>query len=52
MMKAFFAAASEGGRGRQTERRNRDDCVSHTGMERLHYSASLALSVTVTKHNG
>ena len=42
VMKAFLAAASE----RQREKKDRDGCVSRSEMERLHYSASLVLSVT------
>lgn len=43
VMKAFLAAASEGESKRQ--RRDRDDCVIRTETERLHYSASLVLSL-------
>lgn len=45
-MKAFLAASERGGR----KKKPRDDCVSRSETEALHYSASLALAVTVTKH--
>lgn len=52
VMKAFLAAASEREADRQTDRgENRDVCVSRSETEAFHYSASLALTVTVTKRS-
>lgn len=50
MMKAFLAAASE--RERKKTGRDRDGCVSGCEAERLHYSASLVLSVTKMNPTG